>query len=57
MVKKLYLIAGIVFEVFVIGAYIKDKPQYRKIDYLVGGVIDIVAWPIVLLENIIRWSR
>lgn len=39
MVKKLYLIVGIVFEAFVIGAYIKDKPQYRKIDYLVGGVI------------------
>lgn len=57
MVKKLYLIAGIIFEAFVIGAYIKDKPAYRKIDYLVGGIIDIVAWPIVLLDNIIEWSR
>ncbi len=57
MVKKLYLIAGIVFEAFVIRAYIKDKPGYRKIEYLVGGIIDIVAWPIILLENVIRWRR
>lgn len=57
MVKKLYLIAGIVFEAFVIRAYIKNKPGYRKIDYLIGGIIDIVVWPIVLLENIIEWSR
>lgn len=57
MALKLYLTAGIIFEVFVIGAYIKDKVPYRKIDFLIGGVIDIIAWPIVLLENIVRWSR
>lgn len=57
MAKKLYFVAGIIFELCVIGAYIKDKPPYRKVDYLVGGVIAVLAWPVLLLAHVIDWSR
>jgi len=53
----LYFGAGVIFETFVIRAYIKDKVPYRKVDFVIGGIIDIVAWPVVLLQNIIEWSR
>ena len=56
-----YLVVGIMLEILVIKSYIKHNPHYDKIQYLIGSVIDIVAWPIVLLGNIIgntiNWGR
>lgn len=57
MVKKLYLFGGIIFEAVVVWGYTKEKPPYRVSDYIIGGIIDVLAWPIVLLDNIREWSR
>jgi len=57
MAWKLYLIVGIIFEAFTIRGYIEQKVPYTKAEILIGGIIDIVTWPIVLLVNIIDWSR
>ena len=52
-----YLAIGIMLEILIIRSYIKYNPNYEKIQYLIGGVIDIVAWPIVLLGNVINQGR
>ncbi len=57
MGMKIYLILGIIFETFVIRGYIEEKVQYTKAEILVGAIIDIIIWPIVLLANVISWSR
>lgn len=55
MVTKSYLIAGVIFETFVIKGYVEDKVPYTKAQIIIGGIIDVVLWPIVLLENFIDW--
>ena len=57
MVKKLYFATGVLFEAFVMRGYIKEKVPYALAEIITGGIIDIVAWPVVLLVNIIEWSR
>lgn len=57
MVKKLYFAIGVIFEVFVMRGYIKEKVPYALTEIITGGIIDIVAWPVVLIANIIEWSR
>lgn len=57
MVIKIYLIAGVIFEAFVIKDYVKDKVPYTKAQIIIGGIIDVVLWPIILLENFIDWRR
>lgn len=53
----IYLVAGVIFECFVIWSYFTEKAPYTKTEIVVGGIIDIVLWPIVLLKNIIEWGR
>lgn len=57
MAVKIYLIAGILFEAFVLWDYFRCKVPYTKAEIVFGAIIDIVAWPIVLLANIIDWGR
>lgn len=53
----LYLIAGIIIEAFVIRDYAKDEVPYTKAQMVIGGILDIITWPIVILVNIILWNR
>lgn len=57
MGMKIYSIAGIIIEAFIIRTYMKEKVRYTKAELLVGAAVDIIAWPIVLIGNVIRWSR
>lgn len=57
MAKKIYLIIGTIFEVFILVNYLRDKVPYTKTEIIVGGIIDIIAWPVVLLDNIMGWRR
>lgn len=58
MVKKIYLIVGTIFEFFILRNYLRDKVPYTKTEIIVGDIIDIIAWPVVLLVNIVmRWRR
>lgn len=57
MALKLYLIVGIIFATYVIKGYIENEVPYTKAEILIGGILDILTWPIVLLVNIIDWSR
>lgn len=52
MIAKIYLIFGIVFEAFILNSYWKNKVPYTKVEIFIGGIIDILAWPIVLIDNI-----
>ena len=57
-VEKIYLIIGTIFEAFVLANYFKDEVSYTKTEIIVGDIIDIIAWPVVLLVNIVmRWRR
>lgn len=52
MTAKIYLICGIIFEAFILNSYWKNKVPYTKAEIFIGGIIDILAWPIVLINNI-----
>lgn len=54
MIAKIYLICGIVFEFFILKSYFENNDPYTIAEILIGAVIDIIAWPIILLENIIE---
>lgn len=53
MAWKIYLIAGIIVEAFIIKGYAEDEVPYTKAELFFGGIIDILTWPIVLLVHII----
>ncbi len=53
MAWKLYLIAGIIVEAFIIKGYVENEVPYTKAELFFGGIIDILTWPIVLLVHII----
>lgn len=53
MALRLYLIAGIIVEAFIIKGYIESEAPYTKAEIFFGGIIDIVTWPLVLLVHII----
>lgn len=57
MALKLYLIAGIIVEAFIIKGYAENKVPYPKAEIFFGGIIDIVTWPVVLLAHIIINGR
>lgn len=57
MALKLYLIVGIIFAAYVIKGYIENEVPYTKAEILIGGILDILTWPIVLLVNLIDWGR
>lgn len=57
MAKKIYLIIGTIFEAFIMANYLRDKVPYTKTEIIVGGIIDIIAWPVVLLDNIMGRRR
>lgn len=54
---KIYFIMGVIHEVFVLKTYWEEKVPYTKAEILFGAAIDIIAWPIVLIVNIIGRSR
>lgn len=53
MAWKIYLIAGIIVEAFILKGYAEDEVPYTKAELFFGGIIDILTWPIVLLVHII----
>lgn len=53
MAWKIYLIAGIIVEAFILKGYAEDEVPYTKAELFFGGIIDILTWPIVLLLHII----
>ena len=57
MALKLYLIAGIIVEAFIIKGNAENKVPYTKAEIFFGGIIDIVTWPVVLLAHIIINGR
>ena len=57
MAWKLYLFAGVIFEAYTLWGYIKDKVPYTISEIILGGLLDILTWPIVLLINIIDRTR
>lgn len=57
MIKNIYLTVGVIFEVFILRQYQKDKVPYTKASIIIGSIIDIIAWPVVLLGNIMEWRR
>ncbi|MCD8119685.1 MAG: hypothetical protein LUE29_09460 [Lachnospiraceae bacterium] len=54
MGKKMYLITGIIFEALVLRNYAKNNVSFTWPELIAGGVIDIAAWPVVLLANVIK---
>lgn len=54
MGMKIYLTIGLIFEILVLRSYIKANVPYTKFEIWLGAVIDVFAWPIVLLRNIIN---
>lgn len=54
MIAIIYLICGTVFELFILNAYRKSKVPYTIAEILIGGIIDILAWPIILFKNIVK---
>lgn len=57
MIKNIYLTVGVIFEAFILRQYKKDKVPYTRLQIIIGGIIDIIAWPVVLLGNIMEWRR
>ena len=53
MAWKIYLIAGIIVEAFILKGYAEDEVPYTKAELFFGGIIDILTWPIVLLVHFI----
>ena len=53
MGMKIYLIAGLITEAFILRTYWKEKVPYTKDELLIGAAVDIIAWPIVLIANIV----
>lgn len=52
-----YLVAGLIFEMLVLISCRGRNVNFKLMDYIIGGLIDIWAWPIVLLVNLIFWLR
>lgn len=48
-----YLIIGLIIEIVIMKQDAEAGAPYTMGEVLVGAIIDIVAWPIVLLVNIL----
>lgn len=44
-----YLLIGFLFEGLIIIGYLKNKVPFTKAEVIIGGIIDILLWPIVIL--------
>lgn len=44
-----YLTIGFLFEGLIVIGYLKNKVPFTKTEMIIGGIIDILLWPIVIL--------
>ncbi|MEY8573699.1 hypothetical protein AALD01_04710 [Oscillospiraceae bacterium 21-37] len=44
-----YLLIGFLFEGLIVIGYLKNKVQFTKAEMIIGGIIDILLWPFVIL--------
>lgn len=44
-----YLLIGFPFEGLIVIGYLKNKVQFTKAEMIIGGIIDILLWPFVIL--------
>lgn len=54
MFIKCYLIIGVVVATFIAIGYLTDNKTYTKTELFFGSIIDIIAWPFIILLNIIE---
>ena len=40
---------GFLFEGLIVIGYLKNKVQFTKAEMIIGGIIDILLWPFVIL--------
>lgn len=53
MDMSIYLTIGFICEAIVLWGYIRDEDQYTWYELLIGAVVDIIAWPIIIILSII----
>lgn len=53
MAMYIYWFIGVIFEALVTIGYIRSGESYSRGERLLGGLIDILFWPVVILLGII----